>query len=116
MEVTEFALFSSDLGYTCAKEEKVNCFDVQTCLGASLFSPPDLHRGLSSGDSKHAGEGDKGFDCKPGLLASVLGFEMVCDIGHLVVPFSVIGIMSCFKQGPPLFLIVGLTDAACDGK
>ena len=75
---------------------------MQTCSGASLFSPPDLHHVLPVGDSKHAGEGDKGFDCKPGLLGSVLGFDLVCDIGQLVLPFFVIGTVSCFGQGPPL--------------
>lgn len=69
---------------------------------ASLFSPPDLHHMLSVGDSKHAGEGDKGSDCKPRLLGSVLGFELVCDMGQLVLPFSDVGTASCCGQEAPL--------------
>lgn len=67
-----------------------------------VFSPSYLHCVLSVGNSKHAGEGDKHFDCTPGLLGSVLGFELVCDIGELVLPFSVIG--NCIGQGSPLCL------------
>lgn len=75
---------------------------MQTCLGACLFSLPDLHSLLSVGDSKHAGEEDKDFAYKAGLLASVPGFELVCDIGQLVLLFSFAGTVSWFRQRPAL--------------
>lgn len=92
---------------------------MQIWSGICLFSPPELHPVLSVGDSKHAGEGDKGFVCKAGLLNSVLGFELVCDFGQLVFLFSVTGTVSWFGQGPPLRAwewLVRLEDAACDGQ